>query len=66
MRAELQATGDPRAVIVDPAAKYFGTPVGEDSLVPSGPAPRLAPTRHADWLAKRAATAKIAPAAVTA
>jgi uncharacterized protein YbjT (DUF2867 family) len=38
------------SVIVDPSATYFGTAVGETSLVTGGDAV-LAPTRFEDWLA---------------
>jgi uncharacterized protein YbjT (DUF2867 family) len=37
-------------VVVDPSAKYFGTPVSETSLV-TGDDAVLAPTRFEDWLA---------------
>jgi uncharacterized protein YbjT (DUF2867 family) len=37
-------------VITDPSATYFGIPVNDQSLVPTGAA-RLGPTRFADWLA---------------
>ena len=36
----LQAKGDPRKVVIDPAARYFGGVVGEDTLVPLGEARR--------------------------
>jgi uncharacterized protein YbjT (DUF2867 family) len=63
LRRELAAAGDPRPVIVDPAATYFGARLASDSLVPVAAAPLLAPTRHADWLAKRAAVVSASPAA---
>lgn len=53
LRRELAASGDSRPVVVDPAATYFGTRLESDSLVPVGAAPRLTPTRHAVWLARR-------------
>ena len=34
----LKAVGDPRQVVRDPEARYFGSPVGEHSLVPLGDA----------------------------
>jgi uncharacterized protein YbjT (DUF2867 family) len=40
------------AVIVDPHATYFGTPLARNSLIPTGPA-ELTTTRLADWLARR-------------
>ena len=33
----------PRSVITDPTATYFGIPVNDQSLVPTGPAPRPNP-----------------------
>ncbi len=51
-RAVLTAQGSEATVVVDPSATYFGTPVDADSLV-TGPGATLAPTRFADWLARR-------------
>src|SRR5919112_1995497 len=45
----LEAVGDPREVVGDPEARYFGGLVEERSLVPLGEA-RLGPTRFEDWL----------------
>jgi len=45
----LKAVGDPREVLGDPEARYFGGLVEERSLVPLGEA-RLGPTRFEDWL----------------
>lgn len=50
IRRYLRALNDPREVVEDESAGYFGTPVEARSLVPQGPA-RLAPTRLADWQA---------------
>lgn len=50
--AGLAAAGDPRRVVVDPAATYFGATVTGDELLP-GPGARLGARRHADWLAAR-------------
>lgn len=63
VRRELAASGEPRPVVVNPAATYFGARLAPDSLVPVGTAPRLTPTRHADWLARRTAVASASPAA---
>jgi len=49
VRKLFAAKKDPRTVITDPAAGYFGTPVDDQSLVPLGEA-RLAPTHYDDWL----------------
>lgn len=45
----LKATSDPRTVVADPHAKYFGVELEDNSLVPS-PGARLAKTHYADWL----------------
>lgn len=42
---------DPRTVVADPSARYFGAELGERSLVP-GDGARLAETRFDDWLAQ--------------
>lgn len=45
----LKATGDPRTVIADARAGYFGIAVNDKSLTP-GDAPRIGATRLDDWL----------------
>ena len=45
----LKAVGDPRKVVKDPDARYFGGRVGEDSLVPLGQA-RLGRIGFDDWV----------------
>jgi uncharacterized protein YbjT (DUF2867 family) len=45
----LKAVGDPREVVRDPAARYFGGPVEERSLVPLGEA-RLGRIGLDEWL----------------
>jgi uncharacterized protein YbjT (DUF2867 family) len=52
VRQYLAAHGDPRKVVTDDSTGYFGTPVNDQSLVPIGPNPRLAPTHFAAWLAR--------------
>jgi uncharacterized protein YbjT (DUF2867 family) len=49
MRARLSATGDPREVITDPSAAYFGIMPGERTLLPGDDA-QIAHTRFEDWL----------------
>jgi uncharacterized protein YbjT (DUF2867 family) len=49
VRRFLAATGDPRTVVADPEARYFGIPVDDRSLTP-GDRPLLGPTRFEDWL----------------
>jgi uncharacterized protein YbjT (DUF2867 family) len=51
VRQFLKATGDARAVITDPKARYFGIEVDDQSLTP-GDHPRLGATRFEDWLAR--------------
>ncbi|HEY3138993.1 MAG TPA: SDR family oxidoreductase [Blastocatellia bacterium] len=53
VRQFLTATGDPRTVITDPKALYYGIAVNDQSLTP-GDNPRLGPTRFADWLSRKA------------
>jgi uncharacterized protein YbjT (DUF2867 family) len=48
--AGLERIGDDRVVIADPHAKYFGTELAEDSLVPGADA-TLATTTYAEWVA---------------
>jgi uncharacterized protein YbjT (DUF2867 family) len=45
----LKATNDPREVVSDPEARYFGTRLDEPCLVPVGQA-RLGTIRLEDWL----------------
>jgi uncharacterized protein YbjT (DUF2867 family) len=49
VRQFLDATGDPRKVITDPKALYYGLTVNDQSLTP-GDHPRIGPTRFEDWL----------------
>ena len=56
VRAGLSAHDDPRRVVADPSAKYFGTALEERSLVP-GPDAQLGATRLEDWLKETMATA---------
>jgi uncharacterized protein YbjT (DUF2867 family) len=51
IRLGLQAKGDPREVISDPEARYFGASLGERTLLP-GPDAKLASTRFEDWIAQ--------------
>lgn len=45
----LAARADPREVVVDDAARYFGARLDDDTLVPGGGA-ELAATRFGEWL----------------
>jgi len=53
IRQGLSARNDPREVVVDPHARYFGAELDERSLVPAGDA-RLGEIRLQDWLGKPA------------
>jgi uncharacterized protein YbjT (DUF2867 family) len=48
-RRVLDASGDPRPVVADAGARYFGAQLDDRSLVP-GDNPRIAPTHFEDWL----------------
>lgn len=49
IRRNLRTSNDPREVVTDPHARYFGAELSERSLVPDDGA-RLGETRFADWL----------------
>jgi uncharacterized protein YbjT (DUF2867 family) len=53
IRLGLGARQDPRVVIADPHARYFGTELGERTLVPGADA-RLGEIRFEDWLRQSA------------
>jgi uncharacterized protein YbjT (DUF2867 family) len=53
IRQALSARNDPREVIADPHARYFGTELSERSLVPADDA-QLGETRFEDWLSRSA------------
>jgi uncharacterized protein YbjT (DUF2867 family) len=53
IRRGLSARKDPREVIADPHARYFGTELSERSLVPGDDA-QLGKTRFEDWLSRSA------------
>jgi uncharacterized protein YbjT (DUF2867 family) len=48
IRSVLKATGDPREVVTDPQARYFGIAPGERALLPGDDA-QIAETRFEDW-----------------
>jgi hypothetical protein len=50
---DLASRNDPRKVVVDPHARYFGAELGESSLIPAGEA-RLGEIRFEDWIRKPA------------
>jgi hypothetical protein len=49
IRQGLNAYNDPRQVVADPHARYFGAQLAERSLVPWGDA-RLGDIRFEEWL----------------
>jgi len=49
IRLGLSARNDPRQVVADPNARYYGIKIDEKALVPGDDA-RLSKTRFADWL----------------
>jgi hypothetical protein len=53
IRLSLNARRDPRAVIADPHARYFGTELGERTPIPDADA-RLGEIRFEDWLPQSA------------
>jgi uncharacterized protein YbjT (DUF2867 family) len=61
MRQFLQATGDPRTMVTDPSALYYGIAVNDQSLTP-GDNPILGPTHFKDWLAKQPKQSGAVPA----
>ena len=52
IRRGLSAAHDPREVIADPNARYFGTELSERSLVPDNDHALLGEIRFQDWLSK--------------
>jgi uncharacterized protein YbjT (DUF2867 family) len=51
VRQLFQATGDPRSVVADPKATYFGAAINDQSLTPTpGAKLRLGELRFGDWL----------------
>jgi hypothetical protein len=54
-REVLAAQDDPRQVVTDEHARYFGAELTERSLVPLGDA-TLGGTKYADWQARTSST----------
>jgi len=59
IRQRLRALNDPREVVADPNARYFGTELSERSIVPGDNA-QLGATRFEDWLKRSTMPAKTA------
>lgn len=60
VRRVLSARGDPREVIADPHARYFGAELGERTLVPGDDA-SLGEIRFDDWLGRAVERPLLAP-----
>jgi uncharacterized protein YbjT (DUF2867 family) len=54
VRQYLTAHNDPRTVVTDEKARYFGTTLEKRSLVPEGENPLLGSCHFADWLSSKA------------
>jgi uncharacterized protein YbjT (DUF2867 family) len=61
IRRGLAASGDPREVIADPHARYYGIEVKERTLIPEDDA-KLGKIQFEDWLAQTVAQVPSAPA----
>ena len=64
IRLRLTALNDPREVIADQSARYFGAEMSEKSLVPVGDA-QLGETRFEDWLKTDGNIGRIGASAAT-
>ena len=59
IRNRFAATGDPREVVTDPTARYFGAVIDESSIVPiEGEDATIYSTPFSDWMASRAPNAR--------
>jgi uncharacterized protein YbjT (DUF2867 family) len=54
VREYLTAHHDPRSVVADEQAHYFGTTLEKRSLIPAGENPLLGSVHFADWLSRTA------------
>ena len=61
IRQRLTALKDPREVVADPHARYFGEELSERTIVP-GDTAQLGETRFADWLSLSTNQSPAAPA----
>ena len=57
----LKASADPRHVVADPQARYFGLVLNDTSLVP-GAAAHIGTTHFEDWIAQNSAARVGSPA----
>ena len=49
LRLALELRGDPRQVVTDPEARYFGARLEERSLVPDDGDAELSTVRYEEW-----------------
>ena len=54
VRRYLRATGDPRHVVTDARAPYYGIEINDERALIPGGNPRIGATRFADWLTQSA------------
>ena len=55
IRTRIAASGDPRQVVTDPSAPYYGAVIDDHSIVPGDDeATTFYPTRFSDWMASHA------------
>jgi uncharacterized protein YbjT (DUF2867 family) len=65
IRQRLATVNDPREVVADPQARYFGTELSDRSIVP-GDTPELGETRFEEWLSLSTNQAPAPPASSAA
>jgi uncharacterized protein YbjT (DUF2867 family) len=65
IRKRLSADNDPREVIADPKARYFGAELSERSIVP-GDSAQLGETRFEDWFSRSTSQVPPTPQRATA
>ncbi len=57
IRTRFAVSGDPRQVVTDPSAPYFGAVIDDDSIAPvDDDNATIYPTRFSDWMASRASS----------
>jgi uncharacterized protein YbjT (DUF2867 family) len=58
LRWVLSKSKDTRTIVTDAHARYFGTELSDDSLVPAGDRARMGATRFESWLARPSSAGK--------
>jgi hypothetical protein len=61
VRRFLTATNDPRHVVTDVHAPYYGLEVSDERALVPGGNPRIGATRFADWLSQSTANPTTSP-----